>query len=235
MTVAELVYTFKLKADKLDSKSLANIKLAPTIYLLNEGMQALINKRYGGLNTNYQAAFEEIQKRRDEFQILIVPDEYLKVTKVDNEIYTADLGSTKEPYMFLLRTNAYATKKECAERRMKGILVQTDDLDIIVDSPMDSSSFEWGEVVFRLAQNKIRFITDTTFVIKKARIDYLRYPKSINMVGYKQFDGSPSTDQECELPKFMHADIVEEALLIYDSSFNNPDMRARLAALQNKE
>lgn len=235
MTTQELVYSFKLKADKLDSKSFANIKLAAIIYLLREGEQALINKRYGGLNTNYKAAFEEIQKRRDEFQRILVPDEMLKVTRVDDEVYTADLKECKREYMFLARTNAFANKGECKNRKLKGILVQTDDLDIISDSPLEKSSFEWGEVNFRLAEDKIRFMTDSTFVIKKARIDYLRYPTPIDMKGYTHFDGTPSVNQDCELPRFMHGDIVEEALLIYDSSFNNPELQARLMAMGNKE
>lgn len=235
MTVEELIYTFGLKADKLDSKSFANISIAAKIYLLNEGQQSLINKRYGGLNTTYRAAFEEIQKRRDEFQRLIVPDEVLKMTKVDDEIYTADLLKTKKPYMFLLRTNFYGNKGECLERRLKGILVQTDDLDVIIDSSLEKSSFEWGEVNFRLAEDKIRAITDLTFSLKRARIDYLRYPLNMDILGYEHFDGTASTTVQCELPVFMHGDIVEEALFIYNSSFNNPELQARLLAMGNKE
>lgn len=235
MTVEELIYTFSLKADKLDSKSFANLPIAAKIYLLLEGQQSLINKRYGGLNTSYRAAFEEIQKRRDEFQMLIVPDEVLRMTKVDDEIYTADLKATKKPYMFLLRTNFYGNKGQCLDRRMKGVLVQTDDLDLMVDSSFEKSSFEWGEVLFRLAENKIRALTDLSFSLKKARIDYLRYPAKFDIEGYEHFDGTQSTTIQCELPAFMHADIVEEALFVYNSSFNNPELQARLLAMGNKE
>lgn len=230
-----MVYTFKLKADKLDSKSFANISIAAIIYLINEGLQSLINKRYGGLNTTYRAAFEEIQKRRDEFQTLIVPDEVLKMTKVNDEVYTADLTKTNKPYMFLLRTNFYGNKRECLNRKLKGILVQTDDLDIMEDSTLEKSSFEWGEVLYRLAENKIRGNTDSTFSLKKASIDYLRYPAKIDMEGYEHFDGTQSTTVQCELPAFAHADIVEEALFVYNSSFNNPELQARLLAMAQKE
>lgn len=234
MTTEELVYLFKLKADKLDSKSFANLKLPAIIYLLNEGMQSIINKRYG-LNNNYRASVEEIQKRRDEFNTLIVPDEILKMVKVDSEIFTADLKKTKKEYMFLMRTNFYGSKGECQERKMKGILAQVDDLDIMTESSLENSSFEWGEVLFRLAENKIRAITDLTFTLSKARIDYLRYPEAIDMAGYKKFNGEASTTVQCEMPKFMHPDIVEEAILVYDSSFTNPDLQARLLAMSQKE
>lgn len=234
MTTEDLVYTFKLKGDKLDSKSFANVRLPAIIYLLNEGMQSLINKRYG-LNNNYRSSVEEIQKRRDEFSTLIVPDEVLRMTRVDDEIYTADLKRTKKEYMFLMRTNFFGTKGECKERKMKGILSQVDDLDILTDSSLENSSFEWGEVLYRLAENKIRALTDLTFKLSKVRIDYLRYPEAIDMVGYKRFDGSPSTTVQCEMPKFMHPDIVEEAIFIYNSSFSNPDLQSRLLAMSQKE
>lgn len=232
-----MVYTFKLKADKLDSKSLANIQIPAIVYLLNEGMLTLVKKRYGGLNTNYRASMEEIQKRKDEFQRLIVPDIILKAKKLDDDTYTSNLEDLpkEKPYMFLLRTNFFATKNKCTDRKLIGVLTQVDDLDIATNSPLEQSSFEWGEAIFRLAENQIRVTTDGTFKVTKARIDYLRYPAKIDMAGYKHFDKTPSADVECELPAFVHDDIVEEALFIYDSSFNNADLRARLLAMGNKE
>jgi hypothetical protein len=232
-----MVYTFKLKADKLDSKSLANIQIPAIIYLINEGMVTLVKKRYGGLNTNYKAAYDEIQKRKDEFQRLVVPDTFIKMKKFDDETYTADLTelSAAKPYMFLLRTNFLATKDKCTDRKLVGVLTQVDDLDIATNSPLEQSSFEWGEAIFRIAEDKLRVTTDGTFKVTKAKIDYLRYPVRVDMAGYKRFDGTQSSSIQCELPAFVHDDIVEEALFIYNSSFNNPELQARLLAMGNKE
>ncbi len=82
-TVKEMVYNFKLKVDKLDSKAAANIQLPAIIQFLNEGQLSLCKKRYGGLNSNYKAAFEEIQKRIDEFQRLLVPDVSISAKRIN--------------------------------------------------------------------------------------------------------------------------------------------------------
>lgn len=235
MTIQDMVYNFKLKADKLDSKGFANLKLPAIIYLLNEGMTSLIKKRYSGANTTLKASFEEIQKRRDEFQRILVPDEIIKAKKVLPETYVVDITQTAKPYMFLARANFYGKKDDCKDRKLRGILAQTDDLDLMEDSPLEGSSFEWGEVLYRMAEDKLRVTTDQTFSITKGRIDYLRYPTKVDMSGYTHFNGSASSDVDCELPEFMHYDIVDEAKLVYDISFATPDAQAILLKLANNE
>jgi hypothetical protein len=230
-----MVYNFQLKADKLDSKNAANLQLPAIIMFLNEGQNSLVLKRYGGRNTTYRAALEANQKRKDEFQRLIVPDEQLGATRITDEIYTADLLKTKEKYLFLLRANFDATKNGCANRKLKGVLTETDDLDLVEGSSLDDSSFEWGECVYRLAQDKIRMRSDGTFKITFAKIDYLRYPKQMDMVGYEHFDTKVSTDIQCELPDFLHYDIVDESLLIYANSFNSADAQAKMLKLAQAE
>lgn len=235
MPIEETVYNFKLKADKLDSKAAANIQLPAIIVLLNEGMMNMLIKRYGGKNTAYRTAFEEVQKRRDEFQKLIVPDEELTASEVNKFVYTADLTTTKQRYLFLLRANMQATKGKCVNRKLKGRLTETDDLDLVEDSPLEDSSFEWGDCIYRLAEDKIRMRSDGTFLIKKATIDYLRYPKKMDMVGYEHFDGSASTNVECELPEFLIPNVVNEALVTYAAGFSGNDIQARLAKVLNDE
>jgi hypothetical protein len=230
-----MVYNFQLKADKLDSKNAANLQLPAIIMFLNEGQNSLALKRYGGRNTPYRTALEENQKRKDEFQRLIVPDESLKATRVSDEIYTADLTTTKEKYLFLLRTNVNATKKGCEHRKLKGILTETDDLDLVEGSSLEDSSFEWGDCIYRLAQDKIRMRSDGTFAITFAKIDYLRYPKEMDMAGYTRFDKSPSKDIPCELPDFLHYDVVDEALFVYSDALSGVNPQAKAMKLANAE
>lgn len=235
MQVRDLVYNFKLKADKRDSKNAANLKLPAIIFLLNEGMSSLLIKKYSGKNTPLRAAIEEIQKRRDEFQRLIVPNETLIATAGVDNWYLSDLTKTKKPYLFLLRCNMNASKGSCKNRRLKGVIAETDDLDLIEDSTMEDSSFEWGDCRYRLAEDKIQMLSDGTFKINSAKIDYLRYPKPIDVEGYKKADGTLSTDSECELPDFLHYAVIDEALVVYASSFNSADMQAKIAKLMLEE
>lgn len=233
MTIREMLYNFDLKSDNIDSKNAVNLSLPAKLYLLNEGQLSLVKKRYGGLTTTYKAAFEEIQKRRDEFQKILVTDETLPVTPLADR-YVADLTATKQEYLFLARTNAIGTKGSCPKRRLNGMLTQTDDLDIVLGSPLEKSSFEWGEVVFRISDDKLQFLPDG-FKITSAIIDYLRYPAEMSLSGFTTFTGTASTTQECELPRFMHYDIVDEAILIYSIGVMNPDVQAKLQKMANNE
>lgn len=233
-SVREMVYNFKLKVDKLDSKGAANIQLPAIIQLLNEGQLSLCKKRYGGLNTNYRAAFEEIQKRIDEFQRLIVPDKALKVKEVDKFIYTASITS-EDKYMFMLRVSAKGSKGSCAERKLRCIREQTDDMDISEFLSYKVPSFEWGQCNYRIVQDAVRFTTDGTFAIKETKINYLRYPRDIDMTGYKHFNGDASTDVESELPYFLYPDIVDEAKFIYTSLQPEEDMSKASAKLVSNE
>lgn len=232
-----MVYNFQLKGDNVSSKNVTNLPIAAIIYLLNEGQSSLIKKRYGGFNTTSHQSFEEIQKRRDEFQRILITNERVPAIadKTDKEIYVADIsnGKTSQEYMFLARTNVSGIKGAC-KRRLKGILSQTDDLDITLDSPLESPSFEWGEVPFRMTQDNIQFMTDGTFQIKEAIIDYLRYPKEMSMAGYRKFDNTLSGDQNCEMPRFMHYDIVDEGILVFDLGLTQ-EMQAKLMKMQNNE
>ncbi len=121
------------------------------------------------------------------------------------------------------------------QRKLRGIRVQTDDMDLIENSTLDNSSFEWGECNYRIAQDKVRAVTDGTFGIKSGVIDYLRYPRMIDMKGYKHFDGSQSADVESELPYFLFPDIVDEAKFIYAGAQPEADIQKAVAKMTNNE
>jgi hypothetical protein len=40
----------------------------------------------------------------------------------------------------------------------------------------------------------------------------LRYPQYIDVEGYTRLDGTPSVDQDCELPEYAKQDIVDLAV-----------------------
>lgn len=235
MTTAEMIYSFKLKNDKLDNPGFRNLKLPQLIYILNEGMLSLIKKRYSGTSTTLRKGMEEIQKRKDEFQKIIVPDEDISCDKFDKNVFGFSFDNLKHEYMILARTQAFGKKDNCKTRALSGILAQSDDLNILSDSAADKSSFEWGECLFRLANNQLRFYAEEGMVIETARVDYVRYPKPLDLEGYVTMKGVPSTTVDCELPRFLHDDIVDEAGFVYASSFSNPDMQAKLAKMMNQE
>ncbi len=210
--IQEMIYDFKMKADKLDSKDFKDIPLPQIIRLLNEAQIITVLSRYGQ-NNLYKEGFEANQKRIDELSVLTVVDENLACNKVGTNIYSSDLVKTKYKYLFLLRANFLASTSNCFDLEMSGIQVKTDDLDRILTSSFDSPSLEWRETPYRIANNSLRVYSDSSFTITQATIDYLRYPNDMDVEGYVHFDGTKSKTQECELPEFLRKTIVNNAVL----------------------
>lgn len=229
MTAQEMVYHFKLKAQRVDTKTAPGLRIAQIIIYLNSGMESLLLQRYGPHNS-YTAALEAIQKRIDEWQRLIVPHEILDSEQVDDtERYQFDITKTEKKYLFLLRIACFGTKGDCAKKRLTAWFSPSNNLEVDLDNPNAKPNFEWRECLYRLAEDKIIAYSDSTFSIDSADIDYLRYPKDIDITGYKHFDGSDSVVQDCELPKFLHEDIVDQAVINFELSEKHPGVQASIA------
>lgn len=226
MTCQEMVYLFKLQSQRVDTEKAVGLKVAQIIIYLNMGMMQLLKTRYG-LTNAYRASLESIQKRIDEWQRLIVAHESLQMTKVEDGLYYyGDLKSTKKPYLFLLRAGFVGSKGDCAKQKLQSFYSQSDDLEINLDNPDANPNFEWRETLHRLSEDKILAYTDRTFSIDLADIDYLRYPVNIDIAGYIHFDGTASSNVDCELPEFLHSEIVNEAVICFTLGQNQPGVEA---------
>lgn len=230
-----MVYQFRLDANRIDSNTTRKLEIPKILEYLNNGMLQLCVTRYGSNNT-YRASLESIQKRIDEWQKLIVP--HYKIDANEDEdnagLYRSDLP-LKDGYMFLLRCSFIASKNDCNNQLITNVhLIQTDDLNFNFDNPNSKSNFEWREVNYRLAQDQILAYTDSTFSINKTEIDFLRYPLPMDMIGYTRFDGTPGSDTDCELPVFLHREVVNEAVLLYKVALGQ-DPAAALAKKQMEE
>lgn len=236
MTVQEMIYQFKLQAQRVDTKTSAGLAIAQIIIYLNMGMEQLLKRRYS-TNNNYQASLEAIQKRIDEWQRLIVPHEDLPLSlfKDYDNVYFANLKDTKQRYLFLLRTHFEGSKDKCNKQRINTFFSASDDLNVDLDNPDAKPNFDWRETLHRLAEDKILAYSDGTFSLDIANIDYLRYPKPIDAKGFKHFDGTDSVDQECELPAFLHSEIINEAILCFNLGQNQPGTQAAAGAKQIEE
>lgn len=234
MDIQEMVYLFKMEAQRVDTKSTTGIPLAQIIIYLNNGMITLLMQRYGP-NNNYRATLESIQKRIDEWQRLVIPHEELICEASEKGRFLADLTDTKEKYLFLLRCSFTGSQGKCGDCKFTSVYSQSDDLDSDLDNPNARPNFEWREVLHRIARDKIIAYTDGTFTLDRADIDYLRYPKALDIAGYEHFDGNASKNVNCELPEFLHKDIVTEAVLAFELSFKQPGAEATAAIQQRAE
>lgn len=235
MTIKEMVYQFQLGASRVDANAARRLKTPQIIIYLNTGMLELLMQRYGP-NNPYRATLESIQKRIDEWQRLIVTHEDLDgVADSPNNLFRFNLTDTEQDYLFLLRASFRGTKGDCKNQNIRGLITESDDLDVGLDNPDVKPNFDWRETLYRLAQDHILAYTDGTFSLERANIDYLRYPKALDIAGYTHFDGSDSADVDCELPIFLHKDIITQGILAYEFALKHPGVESTIAAKQQEE
>jgi hypothetical protein len=234
MTIHEMIYQFKLRAQRIDTKSAPGLKLPQIIIYLNMGMLNLLKSRYNP-NNKYNATLESIQKRIDEWQMLVVPHETIKTAEFTTNVHSIDILKLKQKYLFLLRITPYGSKGSCNDQKFFSHYSSSDDLNIDLDNPNSSPNFDWRETLHRFASDKILVYTDGTFKIQRAELDYLRYPKPLDIKGYTHFNGSPSADVNCELPEFLHDEIVNESVIAFELGQKYPGVEASMALKNNEE
>jgi hypothetical protein len=240
MIVQEMALRFKEEIKRLDSTDAIDLEIPQIVSYLNRGMNSLLKNRYSpsGLPANkYRAALEAVQKRIDEWRRLIVAHEEIECKTTDNlpTLYTIDLMKCAEKYMFLLRISFKGDCEDCQNQWIRSYPATSDSIDVDLDNPDASPRFDWRETLHRFAGDNILAYTDGTFSLRKANLDYLRYPRPIDIVGYTHADGSKSADSDCELPDFLHDEIISQAVLLYKITLNHPDAPAAAQAVELTE
>jgi len=235
-------YEFKLKLNKVDSMDYNNF-LAPEIdWYLNESQEVFIKQRYGNKN-NHGTGFEVTQKRTDDLRNLVVKDLILAAnpSSSDPSVYECVLPND---YMFSVRNVANGVKGVC-EGKLNCIQTQHDDLNDTLKNPFYAPSFEWREVpiVFGTSgagsadADKIFVYSDGSFSITSINIDYLRrpariaYPSGIAGGQYMLPDSAGTiinTDQNCELARHTHKEIVDLAVQIVAGDIDHPGIQSKV-------
>lgn len=221
MTIQEMVYQFKLQAERIDSKKAQGFSLPKIVIALNSGMLNLVKLKYG-INNIYRSGFESVTKRTQDLQVLHILSESIKVTDTRDNMAIGNLSDLKHDLLFQTRTRCIASKGDCINQELDCFEQETDDYNNVLRSPFADPNFEWREAPFRISENKI-FISYNDFKIHNIVLDYIRYPKNVDIAGYKKFDGTTSEDVNCELPEYLHYEIVDQAVLEFDIWLRNPE------------
>jgi hypothetical protein len=216
-------------AEKLDSQKAATLKIPQIILVLNSAMITLVLQKYGGARTNL--GFETTQKRKRELQSLIEPLGSVTAPEKTEKGFAFDLTKLDPEVLYVTRVQFKASKNSCSDV-CSGVDVQSDDLNNLTANR--ESSFEWREIVYRQASDKI-FADVNDFEVSELLIEYLRYPKPMDIAGYIHFNGSASTDIDCELPGMLHNEILDFAVYKSDIWRRNPEVQFSGSQLGNTE
>ena len=212
ISVEELVYEFKLALNKVNRQDNVNVPIEDIIVYLNKAQMSWIKTKINP-NNIYKSGFESIRKRIDDIQILKVSDIELKPVKTNDLLhkgYKCSLEDAKN-YMFYISSYSVALKKNC-EAILTNDLIRSGDLTTRYLDVNHSPSFEWRTTIATLGDDALTVYTDDSFQIDKVFINYLRYPQKIDIQGYTKFDGTSSTNSDCELPEYAKDGIVDLAV-----------------------
>lgn len=236
MTSREMHYDFKQKLNKIDSQKYRNLLVPEIDWKLNEAQEIFV-KAIAQPRLANQIGFEVNQRTINDIRTIVIdqkPADGIVPTVFDESSFIAILP---EDYWFLAKATVLATKGTCVDVTLKTREVQHDDEHEL--SPFDRSSFEWRISNIRFNKDGIRIFTDSTYTINKILLEYLKEPRMIHNAAdfqggtYNTLDGTALTGtQDCELPKMVHKEIVDLAVLITAGDLSLPDYAIKQRKVQ---
>jgi hypothetical protein len=213
--VDSLLYKIDQRLNKLSTNEHQQIQLEDKILALNEAQIKLIKQKIDNISTVSQMGLDSFKKRYEDLQSLVVAynDGQLPLTMKNKELnqWKANIHVLEPKYMFYIDSYVLADKGICKDRKIwiNRDLAKHGDLQFILNNTHYKPSFEYQETFNFLSSDEISIFTDGTFTPTKICISYMRYPDYIDKEGYIKFDGTPSTDVDCELETYLEDELLD--------------------------
>lgn len=216
--VDSLLYKIDQKLNKLSTNEHQQIQLEDKILALNEAQLKLIKQKVDGISVVSGLGMDAFKKRYEDLQSLVINynNQPLVLRETDKTIHQWSTGIhvLKPEYMFYVDSYILADKGRCKDRVIwvNRDLLKHGDLQFVLNNNNFKPSFEYQETCTSISTDSISIYTDGTFTPSKIYIMYLRYPLYINKAGYVMLDGTDSTDQDCELEKYLEDELLDLAV-----------------------
>jgi hypothetical protein len=213
--VDSLLYKIDQKLNKLSTNNHQQIQLEDKILALNEAQIKLIKQKVDGFSVVSGMGMDAFKKRYEDLQRLVVNynDGKLELTPKNKAInqWSAKIDQLKPKYMFYVDSYVLADKGVCKDRKIwiNKDLAKHGDLQFLLNNDHYKPSFEYQETFNFISSDEISIFTDGTFTPSEIYISYMRYPIYIDKVGYINFDGSASTNVDCELEVYLEDELVD--------------------------
>lgn len=218
-----------MKLNKVASNEHQSISDPDKILALNEAQLKLIKAK--------AASFDAIKTVYKDLQILVLPNVELNVSK-SNDVYNtykADLDSLNPEFYLVLESVAMCDKETCLNRPLYiPKIIKHGDVYSYMSNSNTSPSFEYQETFATLSNGKMLIYTDGTFEVKSVYVTYVRYPQKIDVSGYIHFDGSPSTNVDCELYDELEDELLNLAVLELAINTENTPL-VQMAAVRKQQ
>mgnify|MGYP000685736651 CR=1 FL=1 len=211
--VDSLLYKIDQKLNKLSTNEHQQIPLEDKILALNEAQIKLIKQKVDGQSTVSGLGLDAFKKRYEDLQKLVVNYKDLSLVLKNDTLkqYSADLSLLTPKYMFYVDSYVIASKGLCIDRQIwiNKDLSKHGDISLLLNNDHYKPSFEYQETFNSLSSNEMSIYTDGTFTPSKLWVSYMRYPVYIDKAGYIKFDGTASTNVDCELELYLEDELLD--------------------------
>ena len=213
--VDSLLYKIDQRLNKLSTNDHQQIQLEDKILALNEAQIKLIKQKVDGFSTVSGLGLDSFKKRYEDLQSLVVSynNGVLPLTQADRLLnrWSANINALNPKYMFYVDSYVLADKGKCKDRQIwiNRDLSKHGDTSILLNNVHYKPSFEYQETFNWISSDSISVFTDGTFTPSNIYISYMRYPVYIDKEGYIKFDGTPSTDVDCELETYLEDELLD--------------------------
>lgn len=221
MTNSQLQIKIKERLNKLASLDYDNFECWQIVEAFNKAQLEWIRRQV--LGVNQQKAGEGSTKvNYDDLQKLI------KTVDITGTTITAAPASwtsisfenldpvNQNDYLYYNSVYVTATNHECkTPRNILIYLVDKDDIYVILRDENKKPSFEWGESVGLLSDNKLIIYTDNEFTINSVSLTYYRKPTYVEFKNCIDIaTGKYTNDVPCEFKDDVAEILVDNAVAI---------------------
>lgn len=233
ISIQSLLYKIDQRLDKLASNAHQQIPVEDKILSLNENQNKLVKLKVDG-NSIYKLGLDGFKKRYQDLQFLIENPEDHPLTPELSDVYLnkyiAATNALSPSFMFYIDSYMIADKGECTDRVVytNADLVKHADITILLNNSNYKPSFEYQETIVDISSDELHYYTDGSFTPKKVYVTYIRYPKKMDAEGYVHFDGTESTNVDCELEEYLEDELLD--LVMLDLSLFTENQEATQAA-----
>lgn len=234
--IQELLFSIDTKANSLSNLKGKYIPDETKIEVLNiMQLKLVLNKL--GINNIYQTGIDSYNRRYEDLQILQVPFEKLTVTKTTDQLnsYTIPIASLSKKMIIPIVSYVMASRGNCKDRLIDvKEIVKHADIRLKLLSPHYTPSFNYQETLGSISSDTIYVYAKPDFTIDNLYLSYLRYPVSMDVVGYTHLDNTSSTNVNCELDYYLMNELVDLVVQeIADSTGNQS--QSQLSRAREKE
>lgn len=210
MQAIEIYKRILLKVNLNDTSGNVRVPKSTAVIVFNQQAKKWLSDKIDKLNGT---------DKINELQEFLIPDVLLQKAKVLEDSVDFYLPTDFFDYS---RSYSIASKGSCKNRKLTNWRYKNKNLDLFLPDENNKPSFAYEETIVKLVNGKLKVYKDG-FSIDKQYLDYYKQPKAIDIEGYVNYDGSPSSNIDPDFSDQFVDEIVERVAVEILSNQQNAE------------